>query len=43
MSDIEYFLFGALFGLSVKVFIALIEAMAAQFGKDKVEIKNDSN
>ena len=41
MTDIEYFLFGALFGLSVKVFVAMIEAIAAHFEKDKKDLEND--
>jgi hypothetical protein len=35
MTDIEYFLFGAAFGLAIKVFVAALDALAAMFEKDK--------
>jgi hypothetical protein len=35
MTDIEYFLFGAAFGLAIKVFVAALDALAAMFDKDK--------
>ena len=41
MTDIEYFLFGACFGLSIKILVAMIDAISSMFEKDTKDLKND--
>lgn len=43
MTDVEYFLIGAAFGLSIKIFVAFVDAMSAMFEKDKQDLKNDKS